>query len=142
MLPKDSIGSSSDSSQSRSESSTLAIEPYHLQPVVRKQHNTGYKHKANVRNYYMQFEEAQTQDLIDSKIMEHLARAGAGDAPVRSYLLLGTDGNDPLVFISHAIPPECVEYSKSAMFDCGCISLPLHTSLRHTSLLMIGLPLL
>ena len=46
------------------------------QPVVRKQHNTGYKHKANVRNYYMQFEEAQTQELIDSKIMEHLARAG------------------------------------------------------------------
>ena len=47
-----------------------------MQPVVRKQHNTGYKHKANVRNYYMQFEEAQTQELIDSKIMEHLARAG------------------------------------------------------------------
>ena len=46
--------------------------------MVRKQHNTGYKHKANVRNYYMQFEEAQTQELIDSKIMEHLAKAGAG----------------------------------------------------------------
>ena len=26
----------------------------------------------------MQFEEAQTQELIDSKIMEHLAKAGAG----------------------------------------------------------------
>lgn len=25
----------------------------------------------------MQFEEAQTQELIDSKIMEHLAKAGA-----------------------------------------------------------------
>ena len=52
-----------------------------MQPVVRKQHNTGYKHKANVRNYYMQFEEAQTQELIDSKIMEHLAKAGAGPGP-------------------------------------------------------------
>ena len=50
--------------------------------MVRKQHNTGYKHKANVRNYYMQFEEAQTQDLIDSKIMEHLAKAGAGPGQV------------------------------------------------------------
>lgn len=46
-----------------------------LQPVVRKQHNTGYKHKANVRNYYMQFEEAQTQNLIDSKIMEYETRS-------------------------------------------------------------------
>ena len=45
------------------------------QPVVRKQHNTGYKHKANVRNYYMQFEEAQTQNLIDSKIMEYESRS-------------------------------------------------------------------
>lgn len=53
--------------------------------MVRKQHNTGYKHKANVRNYYMQFEEAQTQELIDSKIMEHLAKAGAG--PQASYCL-------------------------------------------------------
>lgn len=54
------------------------------QPVVRKQHNTGYKHKANVRNYYMQFEEAQTQDLIDTRIMEHLAKAGAGPGQVLS----------------------------------------------------------
>ena len=46
-----------------------------LQPVVRKQHNTGYKHKANVRNYYMQFEEAQTQDLIDNKILEFKSRS-------------------------------------------------------------------
>ena len=30
----------------------------------------------------MQFEEAQTQDLIDSKIMEHLAKAGAGPGQV------------------------------------------------------------
>eukprot|EP00884_Botryococcus_braunii_P018499 jgi/Botrbrau1/5332/Bobra.0346s0006.1 len=47
----------------------------HDSPVVRKQHNTGYKHKANVRNYYMQFEEAQTQSLIDNKIMEFEAKS-------------------------------------------------------------------
>lgn len=33
----------------------------HDSPAVRKQHNAGYKHKANVRNYYMQFEEQPTQ---------------------------------------------------------------------------------
>eukprot|EP00891_Asterochloris_glomerata_P007816 jgi/Astpho2/7816/gw1.00117.121.1_t len=38
---------------------------------VRKQHNAGYKHKANVRNYYMQFEEAQTQMMIDNKLSEY-----------------------------------------------------------------------
>lgn len=47
----------------------------HDSPVVRKQHNSGYKHKANVRNYYMQFEESQTQSLIDSKIMEFAQHA-------------------------------------------------------------------
>ena len=31
----------------------------HDSPVVRKQHNTGYKHKANVKSYYTQFMEAQ-----------------------------------------------------------------------------------
>lgn len=30
--------------------------------------------QANVRNYYMQFEESQTQSLIDSKIMEFEAK--------------------------------------------------------------------
>ena len=34
----------------------------------------------------MQFEEAQTQDLIDSKIMEHLAKAGAGPGQVAHSL--------------------------------------------------------
>lgn len=44
----------------------------HDSPSVRKQHNAGYKHKANVRNYYQQFEEQQTQSLIDQKVKEHL----------------------------------------------------------------------
>ena len=47
------------------------------QPSVRKQHNAGYKHKHNVRTYYQQFEEQQTQSLIDQRIKEHLGQAAA-----------------------------------------------------------------
>ncbi|KAK7855513.1 u1 small nuclear ribonucleoprotein c, partial [Quercus suber] len=46
-------------------------------PSVRKQHNAGYKHKANVRSYYQQFEEAQTQNFIDQRIKEHLGQTAA-----------------------------------------------------------------
>ncbi|KAL5712840.1 hypothetical protein ACHQM5_014967 [Ranunculus cassubicifolius] len=49
----------------------------HDSPSVRKQHNSGYKHKANVRTYYQQFEEQQTQSLIDQRIKEHVAQAQA-----------------------------------------------------------------
>ncbi|XP_078156324.1 U1 small nuclear ribonucleoprotein C-1-like [Carex rostrata] len=49
----------------------------HDSPSVRKQHNAGYKHKANVRSYYQQFEEQQTQSLIDQRIKEHLGQVGA-----------------------------------------------------------------
>ncbi|KAK8693869.1 hypothetical protein V6N13_071436 [Hibiscus sabdariffa] len=53
----------------------------HDSPSVRKQHNAGYKHKANVRTYYQQFEEQQTQSLIDQRIKEHL------EAPTSCYAL-------------------------------------------------------
>ncbi|KAL8486295.1 hypothetical protein ACS0TY_023124 [Phlomoides rotata] len=46
----------------------------HDSPSVRKQHNAGYKHKANIRAYYQKFEEQQTQILIDLKIKEHLGQ--------------------------------------------------------------------
>lgn len=49
----------------------------HDSPSVRKQHNAGYKHKANVRSYYQQFEEQQTQSLIDQRIKEHLGQSAA-----------------------------------------------------------------
>ncbi|KAF8671754.1 hypothetical protein HU200_049875 [Digitaria exilis] len=60
-----------------------------LQPSVRKQHNAGYKHKANVRTYYQQFEEQQTQSLIDQRIKEHLGQAAAFQvgAPFNQHLL-------------------------------------------------------
>lgn len=48
----------------------------HDSPSVRKQHNAGYKHKANVRSYYQQFEEQQTQSLIDQRIKEHIGQTG------------------------------------------------------------------
>ncbi|XP_052190560.1 U1 small nuclear ribonucleoprotein C-like [Diospyros lotus] len=46
----------------------------HDSPSVRKQHNAGYKHKANVRSYYQQFGEEQTQSLIHQRIKEHLGQ--------------------------------------------------------------------
>ncbi|XP_042515724.1 U1 small nuclear ribonucleoprotein C-like [Macadamia integrifolia] len=49
----------------------------HDSPSVRKQHNAGYKHKANVRSYYQQFEEQQTQSLIDQRVKEHLGQTAA-----------------------------------------------------------------
>uniref|UniRef100_A0A5B6YYI4 U1 small nuclear ribonucleoprotein C n=1 Tax=Davidia involucrata TaxID=16924 RepID=A0A5B6YYI4_DAVIN len=49
----------------------------HDSPSVRKQHNAGYKHKANVRIYYQQFEAQQNQSLIDQKIKEHLGQTAA-----------------------------------------------------------------
>lgn len=61
----------------------------HDSPSVRKQHNAGYKHKANVRTYYQQFEEQQTQSLIDQRIKEHLGQAAAfqAGAPFNQHLL-------------------------------------------------------
>ncbi|GAV79072.1 zf-U1 domain-containing protein, partial [Cephalotus follicularis] len=47
----------------------------HDSPSVRKQHNAGYKHKANVRQYYQQFEEQQNQSFIDEKIKAMLGQA-------------------------------------------------------------------
>lgn len=61
----------------------------HDSPSVRKQHNAGYKHKANVRNYYQQFEEQQTQSLIDQRIKEHLGQAAAFQvgAPFNQHMM-------------------------------------------------------
>ncbi|KAI5399245.1 U1 small nuclear ribonucleoprotein C isoform X2 [Lathyrus oleraceus] len=69
-----------------------------LQPSVRKQHNSGYKHKANVRSYYQQFEEQQTQSLIDQRIKEHLGQAAAFQQVSGAYNhLMGQRPNLPPV---------------------------------------------
>uniref|UniRef100_A0A7S1X179 U1 small nuclear ribonucleoprotein C n=1 Tax=Tetraselmis chuii TaxID=63592 RepID=A0A7S1X179_9CHLO len=36
----------------------------HDSPSVRKQHNAGYKHKANVRNYFAQFEDGSSKGIL------------------------------------------------------------------------------
>ncbi|KAL3649108.1 hypothetical protein CASFOL_005511 [Castilleja foliolosa] len=54
----------------------------HDSPSVRKQHNAGYKHKANVRTYYQQYEAQLNQSLIDQKVKEHL---GAFRPPMGQY---------------------------------------------------------
>ncbi|KAL0051767.1 hypothetical protein WJX82_001680 [Trebouxia sp. C0006] len=69
----------------------------HDSPQVRKQHNAGYKHKANVRNYFMQFEESQTQSLIDSKIMEFEMKSRQG--------LQGPAGMPPMLMPPGMMPP-------------------------------------
>ncbi|CAA0828558.1 U1 small nuclear ribonucleoprotein C [Striga hermonthica] len=56
----------------------------HAQPSVRKQHNAGYKHKANVRIYYQQYEAQLNQSFIDQKVKEHLV-GGAFRPPVAPY---------------------------------------------------------
>eukprot|EP00887_Chlorella_sp_A99_P004062 scaffold11.g4062.t1 len=48
----------------------------HDSPVVRKQHNSGYKHKANVKAYYSQFEEAEHAALIERQIADYHNRMG------------------------------------------------------------------
>ncbi|KAF3323709.1 U1 small nuclear ribonucleoprotein C-like protein [Carex littledalei] len=67
-----------------------------MEPSVRKQHNAGYKHKANVRSYYQQFEEQQTQSLIDQRIKEHLGQAAA--------FQVGAQFNQHLLSLPGAIP--------------------------------------
>lgn len=35
-----------------------------VQPLVRRQHNSGFKHKANVKAYYLQYEEEAQMRLM------------------------------------------------------------------------------
>ncbi|XP_019188170.1 PREDICTED: U1 small nuclear ribonucleoprotein C-like isoform X2 [Ipomoea nil] len=53
----------------------------HDSPSVRKQHNSGYKHKANVRSYYQQYEAQLNQSLIDQRVKEHLVAFRAPAPP-------------------------------------------------------------
>lgn len=82
----------------------------HDSPSVRTQHNAGYKHKANVRAYYQQFEEQQTQSLIDQKVKEHLghqtAAAGGGGGVFQQHLAAFQAGNykPPLLGVAPVLP--------------------------------------
>ena len=64
--------------------------------------------QANVRNYYMQFEESQTQSLIDSKIMEFAQHArppslvsALVDPP--AFCLRWQDLSSPIIFCRHTV---------------------------------------
>ncbi|CAI5979674.1 unnamed protein product [Closterium sp. NIES-64] len=81
-------------------------------PSVRKQHNAGYKHKANVRTYSQQYEEEQTQSLIDQRIWDHLGSIPIGSRlPIGSGLPIGSrlhiGSSSPLFSISPPLfPPK------------------------------------
>lgn len=45
-----------------------------MQPAVRKQHNAGFKHKANVRAYFLQFEQQETEDMLEKKMADNMAK--------------------------------------------------------------------
>ncbi|MCO5583648.1 hypothetical protein L7F22_037561 [Adiantum nelumboides] len=85
----------------------------HDSPSVRKQHNQGYKHKANVRSYYQQFEEQQTQSLIDQKVKEHLHMGGGfmmqpgayRPPPMMRPLSLPVPGSNPALNMPSMLPP-------------------------------------
>lgn len=69
----------------------------HDSPAVRKQHNAGYKHKANVRNYYMQFEESQLPAAGDARVKEIDARSReAFQAAVAANFMSGFGGPRPM----------------------------------------------
>lgn len=55
--------------------------------------------QANVRNYYQQFEEQQTQSLIDQRIKEHLGQAAAFQQVGVAYnhLMVPRPGGPPLL---------------------------------------------
>lgn len=50
------------------------------QPMVRKQHNSGFKHKANVKAYYALFEGAMQQIQIEEQIRARMVRVWACQA--------------------------------------------------------------
>ncbi len=62
--------------------------------------------QANVRQYYQQFEEQQTQSLIDQKVKEHLGQTAAALAQqqvggaVYSHLATSTSNGAPQVMIT------------------------------------------
>ncbi|PIN14371.1 U1 snRNP-specific protein C [Handroanthus impetiginosus] len=88
----------------------------HDSPSVRKQHNAGYKHKANIRAYYQKFEEQQTQILLDQKIKEHLGQTAVYQqigAAYNQHLAAFPGGRPrlplippPVMHLPGAVPPH------------------------------------
>lgn len=89
----------------------------HDSPSVRKQHNAGYKHKANVRTYYQQFEEQQTQSLIDQRIKEHLGQTAA-------FQQVGAAYNQHLLAQRPRFPPPVMPIPGNAQFPVNTPLIP------------------
>lgn len=69
----------------------------HDSAAVRKQHNSGFKHKANVRNYYMQFD-----DLHPSLALPPPAQQAQGGLPPHlapAQAPLTANGQNPMPFV-------------------------------------------
>lgn len=85
-----------------------------MQPSVRKQHNAGFKHKANVRAYYLQFEQQETEDMLEKKMAANMALAmqhgpgfaGPGGIPrPRAGLMRPPAGMPPAGMPPAGMPP-------------------------------------
>jgi len=94
----------------------------HDSPSVRKSHNEGWKHKAAVRTYYAQFEEDQTQSLIDQKVKEfegRMAQFGVFSGgvfpggPFPPPVFPGGPGGAPFFLYNGGAPPPVTNATSS-----------------------------
>lgn len=63
--------------------------------AVRKQHNNGAKHKANVKAYYLQFIQEKTQQTIDDTIANFEMMRNSGMLPAGMPPGMGRGGMPP-----------------------------------------------
>jgi hypothetical protein len=61
----------------------------HDSPAVRKQHNSGYKHKSNVKSYFLQFEgSGEGQDVIEQQIADFQRSRGGVRPTLQLWYIL------------------------------------------------------
>ncbi|KAH0765616.1 hypothetical protein KY285_001487 [Solanum tuberosum] len=114
-----------------------------VQPSVRKQHNAGYKHKANVRSYYLKLEEEQTQILIDQKIKERLGQAVAYQQIGAAYNqhLAAFPGQrprlpmmpPPMLPVPGVIPPQLMAGARPPILPVPVLGAPGYSAVPPTA---------
>ena len=87
--------------------------------------------QANVRNYFMQFEEAQTQSLIDSKIMEFEMKSRQG---------LQVDSDYMLHLNVHTTSNTMPAHSDTASHCCPQVQLESNASLSNAAMMLLVRP--
>lgn len=115
----------------------------HDSPSVRKQHNAGYKHKANVRSYYLKLEEEQTQILIDQKIKERLGQAVAYQQIGAAYNqhLAAFPGQrprlpmmpPPMLHVPGAMPPQLMAGARPPILPIPVLGAPGYSAVPPTA---------